>query len=106
EVYNKSVELLKQADMGAVFVQFSSPADVGKDEGFQLRQAQYVLAIQKIDEYVAGLQPAIRSRTDYANEDWNIFFASTHGGTESGVPQSTTLEEINVPIILSGAEMD
>ena len=106
EVYTKSAELLKQADMGAVFVQFSSPADVGLDVGFQLRQARYVLAIQKIDEYVAGLHAAIESRSSYANEDWNIFLASTRGGTESGVPQSTTTEEINVPIILSGAEMD
>ena len=106
EVYTKSAELLKQADMGAVFVQFSSPADVGRQVGFQLRQAQYVLAIQKIDQYVAGLHAAIQSRPDFANEDWNIFLASTHGGTESGVPQSTNPEEINVPIILSGASMD
>ncbi|MBN8786236.1 MAG: alkaline phosphatase family protein [Terrimonas sp.] len=106
EVYSKSVELLKQADMGAVFIQFSSPAEVGQAVGFQLRQAQYVLAIQKIDEYVAGLHAAIESRSSYANEDWNIFLASTRGGTESGVPQSSTPEEINVPIIFSGAEMD
>ena len=106
EVYSKSVELLKQSDVGAVFVQFSSPAETGEAVGFQLRQAQYVLAVQKIDEYVAGLQTAIQSRTGYANEDWNIFLASTHGGTESGIPQSTTPEEINVPIIFSGAEMD
>ncbi len=106
EVYNKSVELLNQTDMGAVFVQFSSPAEVGEDVGFQLRQAQYVLAIQKIDQYVAGLQTAIQSRAGYADEDWNIFLASTHGGTESGIPQSTTPEEFNVPVILSGAEMD
>ncbi|RYY37407.1 MAG: hypothetical protein EOP46_02775 [Sphingobacteriaceae bacterium] len=106
EVYNKSAELIKQADMGAVFVQFSSPADVGNEVGFQLRQARYVLAIQKVDEYVAGLHAAIESRATYADEDWNIFFASTHGGTESGVPQSTTPEEINVPIILSGSELD
>lgn len=106
EVYNKSAELLKQADMGAVFVQFSSPNEVGQEVGFQLRQARYVLAIQKIDEYVAGLHAAIQSRPTYANEDWNIFLAATHGGTESGVPQSTTQEEINVPIILSGSELD
>ncbi|RYE14153.1 MAG: hypothetical protein EOP51_28615, partial [Sphingobacteriales bacterium] len=106
DVYKKSAELLKQADMGAVFVQFSSPAEVGENVGFQLRQARYVLAIQKIDEYVAGLHAAIEARAEYANEDWNIFFASTHGGTESGVPQSTTPDEINVPIILSGSELD
>jgi hypothetical protein len=106
EVYKKSVELVKEANMGAVFVQFSSPADVGNAVGYQLRQASYVLAIQKIDEYVAGLNAAIAARASYANEDWNIFFVSTHGGTESGVPQSTSPEEINVPIILAGAELD
>ena len=106
DVYKKSAELLKEANMAAVFVQFSSPNDVGQAQGFQLRQASYVLAIQKIDEYVAGLHASIESRPTYANEDWNIFFVSTNGGTESGVPQSTSPEEVNVPIILSGSEMD
>lgn len=106
DVYKKSVDLLKQANMGAVFVQFSSPADVGTSVGFQLRKAAYVLAIQKIDEYVTGLNAAIKARSTYANEDWDIFFASTHGGTESGVPQSNTPDEINVPVILSGSELD
>lgn len=106
DVYKKSVEMLKLPDMGAVFVQFSSPSEVGEDVGFQLRQARYILAIQKIDEYVGGLQAAIQSRTGYATEDWDIFLVSTHGGTESGVPQSTSPEEVNVPIILSGSELD
>ncbi|MGV8880318.1 MAG: LamG-like jellyroll fold domain-containing protein [Sphingobacteriaceae bacterium] len=106
DVFKKSLELLKQPDMGAVFVQFSSPSDVGQEVGFQLRQARYVLTIQKIDEYVAGLNAAIESRADYAKEDWDIFLASTNGGTESGVPLGTSPEEINVPIILSGSELD
>ncbi len=106
DVYKKSVEMLKLPEMGAVFLQFSSPSEVGVDVGYQLRQARYILAIQKIDEYVAGLQAAIQSRSGYANEDWDIFFVSTHGGTESGVPQSTSPEEVNVPIILSGGELD
>ncbi|NRF37956.1 LamG-like jellyroll fold domain-containing protein [Pedobacter foliorum] len=106
DVYKKSVEMLKLPEMGAVFLQFSSPSEVGADVGYQLRQARYILAIQKIDEYVAGLQAAIQSRSGYANEDWDIFFVSTHGGTESGVPQSTSPEEVNVPIILSGGELD
>ncbi|PWK72543.1 type I phosphodiesterase/nucleotide pyrophosphatase [Mucilaginibacter oryzae] len=106
DVYKKSLEMVKQANMGAVFVQFSSPADVGASVGFQLRKAAYVLAIQKIDEYVTGLSAAIKARATYASEDWDIFFASTHGGTESGVPQSNTPDEINVPVILSGSELD
>jgi len=106
EVYKKSAELLKDPNMAAVFVQLSSPSDIGQSQGFQLRKASYVLAIQKVDEYVAGLHASIQSRATYANEDWSIFFVSTHGGTESGQPQSTSPEEVNVPIILSGSEMD
>lgn len=106
DVYNKSLEMVKQANMGAVFVQFSSPSDIGDVSGYQLRQAGYVLAIQKIDQYVGGLSAAIAGRSTYANEDWDIFLVSTHGGTESGVPLSTTPQEINVPVILSGSELD
>lgn len=106
EVYNKSLELVKQADMGAVFTQFRGPAEAGQEVGFQLRQAQYVLSIQKIDEYVVGLQAAIQTRTGYSNEDWDIFLVSTQGGTETGTPQGATPEETNVPIVFSGAELD
>jgi hypothetical protein len=105
-VYDKSAELLKQADIGAVFVQFSSPAEVGEAVGYQLREAQYVLAIQQIDKYVEQINAAIASRSTYANENWAVFLVSTHGGTESGITLNNSVEEFNVPIILSGGEMD
>jgi hypothetical protein len=106
EVYTKSEEMLNQADIGAVFVQFSNPSEIGQNGGYQLRKASYVLAVQKIDEYVQKLHAAIEARTTYGNEDWNIFLVSTHGGTEVGDNPNSTLEEINVPIILSGNDLD
>jgi len=105
-VFDKSAELIKQSDIGAVFVQFSSPAEIGAATGYQLREAQYVLAIQQIDKYVEQLQAAIKSRGTYANENWAVFLVSTHGGTESGVTLNNSVEEFNVPIILAGGEMD
>ncbi len=105
-VYDKSAELLKQADIGAVFLQFSSPAEVGEAVGYQLREARYVLAIQQIDKYVEQLRAAITSRATYASENWAVFLVSTHGGTESGAQLSNSVEEFNVPIILSGGDMD
>jgi hypothetical protein len=105
-VYDKSAELLKQADIGAVFLQFSSPAEVGEAVGYQLREARYVLAIQQIDKYVEQLRAAITSRATYANENWAVFLVSTHGGTEAGTTLSNSIEEFNVPIILSGGDMD
>ena len=105
-VFAKSEELLKQADVDVLFVQFSSPEEVGEDTGFQLREARYVQAIQQIDAYVSKLHAAIESRATYAGEDWAIFLVSSHGGTESGAYTNNSEEEINVPIILSGADLD
>ncbi len=106
EVFAKSEELLKQANVDVMFVQFSSPEEVGEETGFQLREARYVQAIQQIDEYVSKLHAAIQSRQNYAGEDWAIFLVSSHGGTESGAYTNNSEEEINVPIILSGASLD
>jgi hypothetical protein len=106
EVEQKTAELLKQDDVDVVFAQFSSPEEVGKSGGYQLRDASYVIAIQQIDSYVAALSEAIESRSNYSNENWSIYFVSTHGGTESGEQPNTTQEEIDVPMILSGSDFD
>ncbi|RKD88258.1 type I phosphodiesterase/nucleotide pyrophosphatase [Mangrovibacterium diazotrophicum] len=106
EVLQKSLELLGQSDLDVEFVQFSGPQDAGAEVGYQLRKAQYVLAVQQIDDYIQQLQAAIESRDSYADESWAIFLVSTHGGTESGVATNNSLEEMNVPIILSGSDLD
>ena len=106
EVLQKSLELLGQADLDVEFVQFSGPEEAGSEVGYQLRKAQYVLAVQQIDDYVQQLQVAIQSRDSYADESWAIFLVSTHGGTESGVATNNSPEEMNVPIILSGSDLD
>ncbi len=106
EALSKSLEFVKQPDVDVTFVQFCGPREAGETVGYQLRQAQYVLAVQQIDNLVAELQTAIQSRETYKNEDWAIFFVSTHGGTESGIKTNNTLEETDVPIILSGDGID
>ncbi len=106
QVASKAAEVLQQSDIGAVFVQFSSPAEIGKTYGYQLREAQYVLAIQQVDNLVEQLLNTINDRTNYANESWAVFLVSTHGGTESGTQNSNTIEEFNVPVILSGGDLD
>ncbi len=106
EVAAKAGELLGQSEAGVVFVQFSSPEEVGDDAGYQLREARYVQAIQQIDRYVGQLQEAIKARSAYANENWAIFLVSSHGGTESGQYTNNSEAEINVPIILSSDELD
>lgn len=106
EVVGKAAELLGQSDPGVVFVQFSSPREVGEDVGYQLREARYVQAIQQVDQYVGQLQEAIKARATYDQENWAVFLISSHGGTESGLYTNNSEEEINVPIILSSDELD
>ncbi len=106
EALSKSLEFVKQPDVDVTFVQFSGPREAGETVGYQLRQAQYVLAVQQIDNLVAELQTAIQSRETYHNEDWAIFFVSTHGGTESGMKTNNTPEETDVPMIFSGDGID
>jgi len=106
EVFAKSKELLGLAAMDLVFTQFSQLREVGEQNGYQLRDAKYVLAVQQLDTYVGGLVKAIKERPTYANENWAIFFVSSHGGTESGLQQNNSVEELNVPIIFSGDDLD
>ncbi len=106
EVLQKAIELAGQDDLEVGFVQFSSPKEAGEQVGFLLRDAQYVLAAQQVDEYVGQLLSAIKNRPNYISENWAIYLVSTHGGSATGVYTHSTIEEINVPIILSGNSID
>lgn len=106
QVFDKTKELLKGNEADMVFAEFSSPKEVGMSMGYQLRQAAYVLAVQQTDSYVDQLIATIKARSNYANESWAVFLVSTHGGTESGQSTNNTMEEILVPIVFSGADID
>lgn len=106
EVFEKAKEVLAGQAADAVVVQFSSPKEIGSTSGYQLRQAEYVLAIQQVDAYIAQLHNVVKERSTYAEESWAVFVVSTHGGTETGRSANSTPEEIKVPLIFSGAELD
>lgn len=106
EVLQKSIEVMKQPDIEVGFVQFSSTKDAGEKVGFLLREAQYVLAAQQIDNYIGELFSAVKERPDFKTENWSVYLVSTHGGSASGEYTGATLEEIDVPIILSGNSFD
>ena len=74
--------------------------------GFLLRDAQYVLAAQQVDQYVGELYEAIKARPDFKSENWSVYLVSTHGGSPTGEYTGSTIEEIDVPIILSGNSLD
>lgn len=106
EVLQKSIEVMQEPAIEVGFVQFSSPKEAGEQVGFLLREAQYVLAAQKVDEYVGQLYGAIKERENFKSENWSVYLVSSHGGSPTGEYTGTTIEEINVPIILSGNSLD
>ena len=106
EVLQKSIEVMQEPTIEVGYVQFSSPKKAGEQVGFVLREAQYVLAAQQIDEYIGQLYTAIKERADFKSENWAVYLVSTHGGSPSGEYTGSTIEEINVPIILSGNSID
>ncbi|NGM64110.1 LamG-like jellyroll fold domain-containing protein [Sphingobacterium sp. SGR-19] len=105
-VFEKTKEVLSGQEADVVFTQFSSPKEVGNTSGYQLRQAPYVLAIQQVDGYIDQLFEVVKGRQTYSEENWAIFVVSTHGGTETGVSSNNTEEEMKVPMIFSGSELD
>ncbi|MBE8722623.1 LamG-like jellyroll fold domain-containing protein [Sphingobacterium pedocola] len=106
KVFEQAKEVLAGQAADAVFVQFSSPKEVGLLQGYQLRKADYVLAIQQVDTYIAQLVDGIQSRATYGSENWAIFVVSTHGGSETGLSMNSTAAELKVPLIFSGADLD
>ncbi len=106
EVFDKALEIIEQDDIDVEFVQFSSPQEAGEDVGYQLREADYVLAIQQVDDYVGQLVSAIKSRDNYDSENWSVYFVSTHGGTSTGEYTNNTVDEMEVPVIFSGDDFD
>ena len=106
EVLQKSIETIKNEAIEVEYVQFSSPKEAGEQVGFLLRDAQYVLAAQNVDNYVGQLYEAIKTRPNFKTENWSVYLVSTHGGSPTGEYTGTTIEELNVPIILSGNSLD
>ncbi len=106
EVFSSVKDKLQQDDFDIVFVQFSSPKEVGDFYGYHLRLASYVKAVQKIDNYIEEFLNILFKREDDKNEDWAVFMSSTHGGTESGKSLTISQEVIKVPIIFYGKGLD
>lgn len=102
QVTKKAVELLGATDFKLGFVQFSEAKEAGEKSGFLLREAEYIIAIQKIDNYVGQLLSAISARANYRSENWAIYIVSTHGGYLAGAQAGYTKNEVHVPIIFSG----
>jgi arylsulfatase A-like enzyme len=58
-------------------------------------------AIRKVDEQIGSILSALKSRPDFAREDWQIVLTSDHGGAPDGRHDGGTPEKRTVPFLVT-----
>ena len=84
EVKNGAVLALTNDNPDMLFVAFDDVDHAGHTYGFSSTIPQYVSTIETTDSYVAAVIAAMKSRPNYANEDWLVVVTTDHGGNLAG----------------------
>jgi len=79
--WHPAVETALQNPNIDVMVAYTNYVDgVGHSTGFSPSNPAYMKAIEEIDKWVGAVMADVKSRPDYANEDWLILLTTDHGG--------------------------
>ena len=84
DVAFETAELLAEADPDVVFVHFDDVDGAGHGHGFSPYVAEYLRAIEVVDEHIGRLLDSVQSRPTYEDEEWLIMVSSDHGGLLTG----------------------
>jgi hypothetical protein len=79
--------LTKQDNVGATMVNFRDVEAAGYNGGFVATNTNYKNAIIKADEYVGNIITALKTRKNYATEEWLVIITTNHGGSDTN-PQN------------------
>jgi hypothetical protein len=79
-VKNATLDELKKDEAGVVLTEFNSVDKAGAQYGYDNDVAQYKSAILKVDGYIGEMMAQLKSRKNYANENWLVIIASNQGG--------------------------
>jgi hypothetical protein len=80
-VKDSTVNLLKQKNIGAMVVNFRDVEAAGNQAEFSAANEVYKSAVIKADEYVGNILDALKSRKEYAAENWLVIVTTNHGGS-------------------------
>ncbi|MBE9583621.1 DUF4983 domain-containing protein [Mucilaginibacter sp. JRF] len=80
EVKTALVSNIETDTASLIIGHFNDIDDAGAQYGYDNSFPQYKAAIETFDGYVGEILNAVKSRPDYANEDWMIVIASSGGG--------------------------
>jgi hypothetical protein len=89
---NTLVELLKNENSDVLMVHFNDVDFTGHLSGFELDNPKYLEAIERVDHKIGEILGVLRSRPNYAKENWLILLSSDHGGTGRSHSRSTVQE--------------
>lgn len=84
---------------GAMFLHFDAVDGAGHSSGAY--SAAYHSAITGVDTRVGQLLTAIASRSNFANENWQVVVVSDHGHTPGGGHGGQSALERSIPILVS-----
>jgi len=80
-VKDSAVSLLKLNTLGVMFLDFNSAELAGNAGKYDLSDAGYKGALDKIDGYIGDVIKALQSRQTYDAEDWLVMVTSPRGGS-------------------------
>lgn len=75
-----AVDVLLHQKPDVIFLQFDDVDHAGHASGFSMDVPAYMAAIESVDRFVGDIMEALRSRPNYAHEDWLIIGSTDHGG--------------------------
>ncbi|QDT73501.1 alkaline phosphatase family protein [Lacipirellula limnantheis] len=98
---NHVVGLMQNPATDAVMTFFADVDDAGHTCGFDPGAACYLAEIANTDAQIGQIMNAMKSRPNFANEDWLVIITSDHGGLgtghRGGLPPQRT-----IPFIVAG----
>ncbi len=98
-VADAAVNLLQTGDPDVLFLQFDDVDHAGHLYGFTPATAQYLAAIELVDQQIGPLLNAVKQRP--ATEQWMVLVTTDHGGNASG-HGGITFEEQRIFTFASG----
>jgi len=75
-----AVDVLRNQNPDVIFLQFDDVDHAGHASGFSMNVPAYMAAIEAVDRFVGYIMAALKSRPNYAGEDWLIIGSTDHGG--------------------------
>lgn len=97
----QAAEFLKSKPADAVCVYLGQVDETGHAKGFHPSVAEYVAAIETVDQHVGTLLEAIAARPQAADEDWLVILTTDHGGQGLRHSEGHKIDEIRRVFLLA-----